>query len=91
MSSRSCTRRCSWRGRLVDAADAVTARGELVLIVEGAPESGPPPDEEVEAALRRRLAAGLGTKAAASEVAEELGVSKRVVYALATGLPTEPE
>ena len=75
-----------WRGRLSDAADAVVAPAvELVLIVQGAPESGLPPDEEVEAALRRRLAAGLGTKAAATEVAEELGVSKRVVYACGDG------
>jgi hypothetical protein len=55
-------------------------------VIAGAPAPGPAATETVEEALRPRLASGMHTKAAAAEVAAELGVSKRVAYELATRL-----
>ncbi len=72
-----------WRGSLADAAahvSVVSPRGEYVVVVAGAPESAPATDDDVEAALRARLAAGVDRKTAVAEVASELGVAKRVVY-----------
>ena len=64
----------------------IAPRGEYVVVVAGAPESAPATDDEVEAALRVRLAAGLDRKSAVAEVATELGVPKRVVYDLSLRL-----
>jgi 16S rRNA (cytidine1402-2'-O)-methyltransferase len=78
-----------WRGSLADAvvrAETIEARGEYVLVVEGA---SPPPeatDGDVDAAVQRRLDAGLSTKDAAAEVAAELGVPKRTAYNAAVRL-----
>ena len=78
-----------WRGTLAGAAAwaaEMPPRGEIALVVEGAAEPEAPSEEEVEEALRSRLAAGMRTKDAAREVAAELGLSKREVYAMATRL-----
>ena len=78
-----------WRGTLADAASwaaETPPRGEIVLVLDGAPEPGAPDDAAVEEALRGRLADGMRTKEAAAAVAAELGVSKREVYELATRL-----
>ncbi len=78
-----------WRGTLADAAAWATEtppRGEIALVVEGGPEPEAPSEDEVEEALRMRLAAGMRTKDAAAEVAAELGLPKRDVYAMATRL-----
>jgi len=78
-----------WRGTLADAAAwaaETPPRGEIVLVVEGGAEPETPSEAEVEEALRSRLAAGMRTKEAAAEVANELGLSKREVYAMATRL-----
>jgi 16S rRNA (cytidine1402-2'-O)-methyltransferase len=72
-----------WRGSFADAAarvHEVAPRGEYVVVVAGAPESAPATDDDVEAALRVRLAAGVDRKTAVAEVADELGVPKRVAY-----------
>ena len=74
-----------WRGSLEDAvahASAVTPRGEFVLVVDGAPEPGPAGEPEIEQALRARLADGHDRKTAVAEVARDLGVGKRDVYAI---------
>ena len=78
-----------WRGTLADAlvrAGTIEARGEYVLVVEGA---APPPEateDDVDAAVRRRLDAGRSTRDAAADVAAELGVPKRVAYNAAVRL-----
>ncbi len=76
-----------WRGTLADAAawaEAAAPRGELVIVIAGAPPSGEPDDDAVRAALAEAMATGLRTKDAASEVAERLGISRRRAYELAT-------
>jgi 16S rRNA (cytidine1402-2'-O)-methyltransferase len=78
-----------WRGRLDDALQWVGSnepRGEFVLVVEGAVPPAEATDDDVIAALRLAVADGLSTRDAAAEVAGELGLPKRRVYALATGL-----
>jgi 16S rRNA (cytidine1402-2'-O)-methyltransferase len=75
-----------WRGTLGEAAQRASereARGEHVLVLAGAPAPGPATDDQVRAALRACLAAGLDKKAAIAEVAGALKVPKRAVYALA--------
>lgn len=72
-----------WRGTLGDLAahlDAGERRGEYVLVLGGAPEPEPATDDDVESALRARLAGGVDRKTAIAEVAAELGVPKRTVY-----------
>ena len=78
-----------WRGTLADAvarAETIEARGEYVLVVEGAPPPGAATDHDVDAAVRRRLEAGRSTRDAAADVAAELGVPKRVAYNAAVRL-----
>jgi 16S rRNA (cytidine1402-2'-O)-methyltransferase len=74
-----------WRGSLEHAvgyAREVTPRGEYVVVIDGAPESPPPGEPEIERALRDRLAEGDDRKAAVAVVARDLGVPKRDVYAI---------
>lgn len=77
------------RGTAAEVAAAFEAapRGEITLIVEGArsggreaaePELG---EDDVEAEIAERVAAGEGAKAIASELAERAGLPKREVYA----------
>ncbi|WP_103503348.1 16S rRNA (cytidine(1402)-2'-O)-methyltransferase [Streptomyces sp. SM14] len=71
------------RGTLAELADWAEAgvRGEITVVVEGAPVGGERPDE---AELVRRVAvreeAGEHRKAAIAEVAKEAGVPKREVF-----------
>jgi 16S rRNA (cytidine1402-2'-O)-methyltransferase len=79
-----------WRGTLVDAA-AVFAerevRGEIVVVLAGAPgPDGEPDDDDVAAALRGRLGSGASLRDAAASVAGELGISRRRAYDLALEL-----
>ncbi|MEA2705033.1 MAG: rRNA (cytidine1402-2-O)-methyltransferase [Actinomycetota bacterium] len=78
-----------WRGTLAAAVDHVAEtepRGEYVLVVDGAPEPDAATDEDVEAALRLRLDAGVPTRDAVAEVAADLVVPKRQVYEIALRL-----
>ena len=78
-----------WRGTLAEAVawtDEVTPRGELVVVLEGAPAPIAASEEDVEAAVRGRLAAGDTPRDAAAHVAAQLGVPKRTAYAVATRL-----
>ena len=77
-----------WRGTLgaaVERCAEVVPRGEYVVVVEGAEPPGPAGDGELAAALAARTAAGLSTRDAVTEVATVFSVSRRRVYALATG------
>jgi len=59
-------------------------RGEITLVVAGAP-AGPPPrpsDEELRAAVAEREAAGATRRDAIQAVADDFGLKKRDVYAL---------
>ena len=73
-----------WRGTLGEATvwAGEQARGELVVVVEGAPPEEVTEDELVEA-VRSELARGVPVRQAASELARTLGVPKRRVYDLA--------
>ena len=79
-----------WRGGLGDAVALVAhhePRGEYVLVLDGAPASVAADDDELLAALARHRGAGSSTKDAVAAVADELGVPKKRVYALATRRP----
>jgi 16S rRNA (cytidine1402-2'-O)-methyltransferase len=74
-----------WRGTLADAAAAFVereARGEVVLVVAGAPLAGPVSDDAVDDAVRQRLRLGAaeGPRQIADVVAAQLGVPRRQVY-----------
>jgi 16S rRNA (cytidine1402-2'-O)-methyltransferase len=73
----------TWRGTLSAAvawAREQERRGELVLVLDGAPEAAPADDDAVEHAVLARLAAGDSARDAAAAVAAELGVSRRRAY-----------
>lgn len=76
-----------WRGTLTGlvawAAEGV--RGELVLVIEGAPPPAPPSDADIAAALRSVRAAqpAASSRDITTAVASRLGVSRRRVYEVA--------
>jgi 16S rRNA (cytidine1402-2'-O)-methyltransferase len=78
-----------WRGTLADACTWASGevRGELVVVIEGAPDAPPATDDTILDALRAELAAGASVKDAAATVAEALGAGRRSVYELALTLP----
>ena len=63
---------------------AAPPRGEIVLLVAGAPETAPEiwDEDRVRAALLARLEAGEGLSAAAKALAAETGWDRRAVYQL---------
>ena len=74
-----------WRGNLGEAADVFgtdPVRGEVVLVVGGAPPAAAPDDRDVEAAVRRAMTddPDAGPRQVAERVAVGLGVPKRHVY-----------
>lgn len=78
------------RGTLGDLASGATTdepRGEITLVVAGAPARAraEPDDEELRAAVARHEAAGASRRDAVTAVAAEYGVARRRVYALAVG------
>jgi|HubBroStandDraft_5_1064220.scaffolds.fasta_scaffold147495_2 16S rRNA (cytidine1402-2'-O)-methyltransferase len=74
-----------WRGLAGVAADEWAARevrGEVVLVVEGAPPAGPVDDATVDAAIRVRLgeSSAEGPRQIAEALSGELSVPRRRVY-----------
>ena len=74
-----------WRGAMADAATVFVehqVRGEVVLVVAGAPLAGPVSDDVIEDAVRQRLVlgSGEGPRQIADLVAAQLGVPRRKVY-----------
>jgi len=73
-----------WRGTLVDAAGTYAARevrGEIVVVLAGEAESGrAPADADVSQAMQERLEAGDTLRDAATEVAGDMGISRRRAY-----------
>lgn len=79
----------TWRGTLADAVRWVAdhaPRGEIVVVVEGAPDRADPTGDDIDAAVRAELAAGASARDAAAAVAARLGVPKRTAYARAADL-----
>lgn len=77
-----------WRGTLAEAVARGLEgepRGEFVVVLDGAPPTTEPDDDEVRAALEVEREAGASTRDAVATVAASLGVPKRRVYAIATG------
>jgi 16S rRNA (cytidine1402-2'-O)-methyltransferase len=77
-----------WRGTLGAAvawAGERPVRGEVVLVLEGAPavDAEVVADEVLRAAVAERLGAGERTRGAVDEVAAAFGVPRRRVYELA--------
>ena len=74
-----------WRGTLGEAATVFAAReirGEVVLVVGGAPAAAPAGDDDVEAAVRAALGddPSAGPRQVAELVAASLGVPRRRAY-----------
>ncbi len=73
----------TWRGTLAAALDWVAdhePRGELVVVLEGAPAPGAASSEAIEAAVREELERGLSARDAAATVSRNLDVPKRTAY-----------
>jgi 16S rRNA (cytidine1402-2'-O)-methyltransferase len=78
-----------WRGTLADAVAWSTShepRGELVIVLEGAPAPQPASEDEVVSAVQARLDAGDTARDAATAVAARLGIPKRAAYQVAVRL-----
>jgi 16S rRNA (cytidine1402-2'-O)-methyltransferase len=71
-------------GELAEQAVTDPPRGEITLVVAGAPAVATPrpSDEELRAAVAARQASGLSRRDAVTTVAAEYGLPKREVYAL---------
>lgn len=72
-----------WRGTLAAAAAVFSSRpprGEVVVVIAGAPEPQAPSHEAVERAVQARLDSGATLRDAAAAVAAELGVARRRAY-----------
>lgn len=78
------------RGTLVSVGlelGAEPVRGEVVIVLDGAPEpSGERSDAELVELLRAELASGSSTRDAVAAVVTATGLPKRRIYNLATGL-----
>ncbi len=75
-----------FRGTLAGAmawCAATEPRGEVVVVLAGAPAPADPSDGEVDAAVRAALGEGLSARDAADRVAAELAVPRRRAYAAA--------
>jgi 16S rRNA (cytidine1402-2'-O)-methyltransferase len=68
--------------KLADWAAESPPRGEITLVVAGAPAAERPSDDELRAAVERQEAAGTSRRDAITTVAREYGLPKREVYAL---------
>lgn len=78
-----------WRGTLEEAvrwAGDESPRGEIAIVIEGAPQRVGATDAELREALGEALAAGTSKRDAAAQLAKEFSVPKRRVYDLAVGL-----
>jgi len=73
------------RGTLAELADQFTGplKGEIVLVVEGAPPPSEIEDDRILVVLSEAQAGGASTRDAADEAARRLGVSRRRAYRLA--------
>lgn len=79
------------RGSLGELAAALGegVRGEVTLVVEGAPDRAAPSTEEIDARIRTLLAEGCTPRQIAAALAPEAAVPRRQVYARALALGEE--
>jgi 16S rRNA (cytidine1402-2'-O)-methyltransferase len=80
-----------WRGTVAEARGAFAGRelkGEVVIVLEGAPERAeePPNDDELASYLSECIANGMSRRDAARDAAEVFSVPKRRAYEIAQGL-----
>jgi 16S rRNA (cytidine1402-2'-O)-methyltransferase len=78
-----------WRGTLAEALAHLEdhpPRGELVIVLDGAPAPEAATPADVDDAVSARLTAGDSARDAAATVAAQLGVPKRLAYAAALRL-----
>lgn len=78
-----------WRGSLADAAARWSderAKGEFVIVIEGAAPTAPMTADDVDRLLVAELAGGASVRDAASTVAHLTGVAKKIVYERAVQL-----
>jgi len=77
------------RGTLDELRDSVAdgVRGELTLVIAGAPEPERPADDDDQAvaAVDALIAAGVSTRDAVAQVAAQRGLRRRALYAAVTG------
>lgn len=81
-----------WRGTLGGAVEWATEhepRGELVIVLDGAPAPDAASPGDIESAVRARLDAGATARDAATAVAGELGVPKRTAYDVAVRISNQ--
>jgi 16S rRNA (cytidine1402-2'-O)-methyltransferase len=80
-----------WRGTLAEAVQwaAREPPGEMVVVVDGAPEPEAADDDDIASALAHELDAGASARDAAATVAAQLGVARRRAYQLAVHLRDE--
>ena len=79
------------RGTLAELAERYADRavkGEIVLVIAPPDAEPPPPEADVDAALRDALK-NLGVKEAADRVAASTGLSRRTLYQRALKLKAE--
>lgn len=79
----------TWRGTLAGAIEWVAEReprGEMVIVLAGAPEPGAATAAQVDDALQAELDRGASARDAAASVAAALGVPKRTAYDAAVRL-----
>ncbi len=79
----------TWRGTLAEAVawtEEREPRGEIVIVLAGAPAPEAATEADVAAAVQARLDVGDSTREAATAVARSLGVPKRAAYDVATRL-----
>lgn len=82
-----------WRGPLRAAATAAAgapARGEHVIVVDGAPPAAPVEGEAVAELVGRLRTAGLSARDAATAASTVLGVPRRTAYAAALEATGDP-
>ncbi len=75
-----------WRGTLAEAVAWVAdhaPRGEVAVVLDGAPQPAAASEADIEVAVAERLAAGDTARDAAASVAGQLGVPRRSAYAAA--------
>jgi len=77
----------TWRGTLAGAVDhyVEAPKGEVVIVVAGAPPADEPDDQRVLAVVTAARSGGASTRDAADEAVRRLGVSRRRAYRLALG------
>ena len=78
------------RGRLGELAAWAAGeqpRGEITLVVAGAPAGAVPDEQALRQAVAARIAAGATHRDAVAQVAHELGVARRRVYELTVRAP----